>query len=85
MEDFASSIGLTVSQRERLLQQLGVEDQELLDAKQLAPWAGETPTTGPEKNGWFDPGKWMKHDGENAGFTGEKRWKNETTFGEHGG
>ncbi|CAL1125907.1 unnamed protein product [Cladocopium goreaui] len=35
MEDFASSLGLTVSQRERLLQQLGVEDQELLDAKQL--------------------------------------------------
>lgn len=49
MEDFASSLGLTISQRERLLQQLGVEDQELLDAKQLAPWAGETPQFGPRK------------------------------------
>ena len=38
MEDFASSLGLAASQRERLLQQLGVEDQELLEAKQLVTW-----------------------------------------------
>ena len=75
MEDFASSLGLTISQRERLLQQLGVEDQELLDAKQLAPWAGgDTPVRAPKKiagltpaNGWNMTVKMQLSPGEKNG------------------
>ena len=57
MEDFASSLGLAASQRERLLQQLGVEDQELLEAKQLVTWLPGTgrPT---ETMPWKDGGLW---------------------------
>ena len=35
MDDFAEALGLAAAQKERLLSKLGVEDEELTEAKRL--------------------------------------------------